>query len=66
MKFKLYKKNGNWHSSVHIGKGGISSMIAGRCSKSIWYCLGVFKWKNIYCAWLGKKPKRSIKGSLWS
>jgi len=42
MKLKLYKKGINWHSSIHIGKGGISSMVAGRSSTSIWYCLGVF------------------------
>ncbi len=54
MKLKLYRKQGNWHSSVHRGKGGISSLVAGRTSKNIWYCLGVFNWRNLRRAFFYK------------
>ena len=55
MKLKLKKQtNGDWQGSVHIGKGGVSSMIAGRTSKSFWWTICVFKPKNLWKAYKGK------------
>ena len=47
MKIKLYKKDGSWHSSIHKGNGGVSSLIQGRISNRFWWVLGVFSLKNI-------------------
>lgn len=47
MKLILRRSKNHWLASVHRGNGGISSMIASRFSKSLWFALGVFKGKNI-------------------
>ncbi len=40
-------KGGNWVSSIHRGKGGVSSIVEGRTSKSFFYAICVFSIKNI-------------------
>lgn len=47
MKVKLYRKDGEWHSSIHRGKGGVSSLVCGRISKHLWWVLGAFSLRNI-------------------
>jgi hypothetical protein len=47
MKLKLSRKQGQWKASVHRGNGGISSMVSGRMSKSLFWVLGVFSIKNL-------------------
>lgn len=48
MKLRLQKSDNHWHSGVYRGKGGVNSLVAARVANSLWYCLGVFTFKNIY------------------
>ncbi len=70
MKLKLYKKNGDWNSSIHRGNGGISSMVAGRTSKSIWFCLMLFSISNLWKAFTPRMffffgPKAKYSSFSW-
>jgi hypothetical protein len=52
MKLKLKKdKDGNWMAGIYHGKGGISSLINARHSKSFWSVISVFfklrNWENL-------------------
>lgn len=47
MKLKLWRKNNDWISGVYRGKGGVSSLVCSRKSKSLWKAIGVFNFKNI-------------------
>ena len=55
MKLKLFKRGKEYYAAVHTGNGGISSKVASRQAKSLWFALGVFKPKNIWVSIIGKK-----------
>jgi len=42
MKAKIEKVKNEWHTALHKGNGGISSLIIGRQCRSFWKAISIF------------------------
>lgn len=55
MILKLGRKKNEWYAGVYTGKGGVSSLVNYKQSKSFFTVLTVFKLKNLKVGLFGKR-----------
>jgi hypothetical protein len=59
MRIRLGRNKNEWYAGVYTGKGGISSLVNYKQSKSFLKILTVFKLKNLWICIVGKRALTS-------